>query len=204
MKRNLILTVIAGLLLFAGSCDLLKKDDDINPDETLGKEGTNWVASAADMPQATLTVTENKNGIAVGSLIYDGKSYTMKARISKTKIEDFVYSGGDESKPFTLCDFDAEKGTKWEYNVGNQKAVREVSHKSTEDDTFFGAFWLMVKVTEVTETVPSGVSVLGFQTGEVKTIVWQFNHKFGFVSARIIKSDDSEVNVTLDDTNAGS
>lgn len=199
--KKLIVIIIAGTLLTAMSCSLIEDEDKINPDNTLAKEGNSWTASAVDMPQAEITVTKNDNGIVNAAVKYDGQTYEIKAKVTETQIYDFVYSDGDESKPFLLCDFDANEGDKWEYNIGNQKAVREVTHKSTEDDTFMGAFWLMIKVVEVEETVPPGVSVHGFQTGEVKKIVWQFNHKFGFVSARIIKSDDSEVNITLDDTN---
>lgn len=182
------------------SCSLFE-DDAIDPEKTLAREGNSWTASATGMPAATITVNKNDKGIARASLTYDGQTYELKAKVTETQIYDFVYSDGDESKPFLLCDFDAEKGDKWEYNIGNQKVTREVTHKSTEDDTFFGAFWLMVKVTEVEETVPAGASVMGFQTGEVKKILWRFNHKFGFISATVIKSDDTEVNITLDDTN---
>ena len=199
--KKIFLIIIAGTLLAATSCNLFDKEDEINPDNTLAKEGNSWTASAVDMPQAEITVTKNENGIANAAVKYDGQTYEIKAKVTESQIYDFVYSDGDESKPFLLCDFDAEEGDKWEYNIGNQKVVREVTHKSTEDDTFLGAFWLMVKVTEVEETVPAGATVMGFQTGEVKKIIWRFNHKFGFVSATVIKSDDSEVNITLDDTN---
>jgi hypothetical protein len=149
------------------------------------------------------TISQNDKGIAKVQVSYEGKDFFLTSRVSKTKIEDFVYSNGDDTKGFTLCDFDAGVGTKWEYTVGTQKVVREVTHKSTDDDTYAPGLGMMVKVSEVTETIPDGLSVMGYPA-QVKQIKWSFNHKFGFIRAEVQKNDLSWVTVNMSGTNVGS
>jgi hypothetical protein len=199
-KLNLFYSSVLFSMLLISSCSLF--EENINPEDTVAKEGNMWQASATGYPEVTATVTQNDEGVATISVNYDGIDYTFKGKVSEKKIEDYVYSNGDESKPFTLCDFDAEVGDTWEYNIGNQTVVREVTYKSTEDDTFLGAMWLMVKVTEVTETIPEGITVAGYPA-EARQIVWSFNHKFGFVRAEVMKSDNSTITIGLTDTNIG-
>jgi hypothetical protein len=204
MKRLQFLTgmILIGFL-FISSCDLIDdiSNSDINPDETIAKEGNMWEANVTGYPGAKATIFENTKGIAKVQITYDSKDYFIYSRVSKKKIEDFVYSNGDESKPFTLCDFDAGVGTKWEYTVGTQKVVREVTYKSTTDD--FYALGLLLKVTQVEETIPEGLMIAGYPA-EVKKIKWTFNHKFGWVGAEVTKNDNTVVPVYLTDTNAGS
>jgi len=206
MKKLFLLPGIILIgLLFVSSCDLIDEitDANINPDETVAKEGNTWEASATGYPGVKATISQNEKGYAKISVEYDGKDYFVTGKVSKTKIEDFVYSSGDEDKPFTLCDFDAGVGTKWEYTVGTQKVAREVTHKSTSDDTYAPGLGLMVKVSKVTETIPDGLTIMGYPA-EAKQIIWTFNHKFGFISAEVQKKDNSWVTVNMTSTNAGS
>ena len=203
MKKLFVLFVLIGMsLLFVSSCNMI---DDItfDPDETVAKEGNYWTTQGSNIPNTTVTVSQNKKGVATMSFNYNGEDYEIKANVTKTKIQDFVYSGGDENKAFTLCDFDAAVGTKWEYTAGTQKVTREVTHKSTTDDTYAPGLGLMIKVSQVTETIPEGTSVGGY-TAEVKQIVWTFNHKFGFIRADVQKNDLSWVTINMTSTNAGS
>lgn len=202
-KLNLILMMLATALFMISSCDLVNDltDQDINPDETIAKEGNTWSGTATGFPEASITVTQNEKGIATFTLKYNGQDYFVNGKISKTKIEDFVYSGGDANKSFTLVDFDAKVGDKWEYAIGTQKVVRQVTYKSTTDD--FYAMGLMIKVIQVEETIPEGISVMGY-AAQAKKILWTFNHKFGWVGAEVTKTDNTVIPVYLSSTNAGS
>ena len=192
MRTTPFLTSSFILILFFSSCSLFEKDEVTNPDETLGKPGYVWYASADGYPEATLDIKENIDGVVTATLNYDDKNYTLKARITDNSIEDYVYSNGDISKPFTLVKFNASVGDKWEYNIGNQKVVREVVRKSTDDDVEYG-FWY-VKTVDVEETVPAGIQVMGYPAG-VKKILWRFNHRFGLISADVTTNDNTVVNV---------
>jgi hypothetical protein len=202
-KLNLLLMMLGAAVLMVSSCDMINDltEQDINPDETVAKEGNTWSGTASGYPETAITVSQNTKGIATFTLKYNGQDYTVAGKISKTKIEDFVYSGGDEAKSFTLVDFDAKVGDKWEYNIGTQKVVRQVTYKSTTDDYY--ALGLMIKVIQVEETIPEGITVMGYPA-QVKKIIWTFNHKFGWIGAEVTKTDNTVVPVYLSYTNAGS
>lgn len=187
-------------MFMISSCSLF--EEEINPEETIAAEGNFWQGSATGLPNAKATVMTNDKGIANITINYNGKDTFIKGRVSKKKIEDFVYSNGDESKSFKLVDFDDNVGAKWEYAVGTQKVVREVTHKSTTDDTFVPGLYLMIKVSEVVETIPDGIVVQGYPS-QAKQIVWQFNHKFGWISSAVTKTDNSVVYLGLSNTNVG-
>ncbi|WP_319499864.1 hypothetical protein [uncultured Draconibacterium sp.] len=184
------------LLVLAACSD----DDEVtDPEQTMGKVGNYWSAGASGYDDGRLTITQNSGGDVVGSLTFEGDTYTIEGKVTDNAIYDYVYSNGDKSKPFTLVKFDANVGDKWEFNVGNQKVVREVVRKSTEDDVEYG-FWL-VKTIDVKETIPTG-TIIKTSESEVKEILWQFNHKFGFISATIKTVDGKTTKVNGYSTNA--
>lgn len=197
MKTKVFLLVIlAGGFLV--SCNLINGEV-TNPDKTMGKPGNYWKAGVTGMDEdVTVTIDENKNGNVVASLTFEGKTYDIEGKVTSEGFYDYVYSNGDRKKPFTLVKFDAKVGDKWEFNVGSKKVVREVIKKSTEDDTPYGFF--LVKTIDVEETIPEGIEVKGGMT-QVKKIVWKFNHKFGFISATVTKTDNSTYQVYQFDTN---
>ncbi len=178
------------------SCDLLNLGDDnkitgsTDPSETLGVVGNWWKAKATGYSDATLLVTDNKDGLVTASLSYNGKTFEYQATVTTDGIFDYVYSNGDTKKPFTLVRFDAKVGDKWEYKVGSKKVVREVVRKSTEDDVQYGFF--LVKTIDVEETIPEGVEVRG-GVAPVKKVLYKFNHKFGFIAATLTKTDGTAV-----------
>jgi hypothetical protein len=200
-KLNFILMIAGIAMLMISSCDLID-DVTLNPDETVAKEGNYWTAQASGYSNTTATVSQNDKGLAKIDFNYDGQDYSITAKVTKTKIEDYVYSGGDEKKGFTLVDFDANVGAKWEYTVGTETVTREVTYKSTEDDYMVYGLGMMIKVVQVEETIPEGVTIGGYTAG-AKKILWTFNHKFGWIGAEVTKTDNSVVYVGLNSTNAG-
>jgi hypothetical protein len=201
MKQLSFMCMTGVVLLMLSSCNMID-DLTLNPDETVAKEGNYWTAQASGYPNTTVSVAQNDKGVAKMSFTYNGQDYEIAAKVTKTKIQDFVYSNGDEDKPFTLVDFDASVGDKWEYKVGTETVTREVTYKSTDDDYMVWGLGMMIKVTQVEETIPDGVMVMGYPA-EAKSILWTFNHKFGWIGAEVTKKDNSIVYVGLNDTNAG-
>ncbi len=197
MKSKLKIALFNALIVLAGfACS----DDEVtNPEETMGKVGNYWTAGASGYDDGRITITSNENGNVAASLVFEGTTYPLEGKITENGIYDYVYSNGDKSKPFTLVKFDAKVGDKWEFNVGNKKVTREVIRKSTDDDVEYG-FW-SVKTVDVEETIPTGTMVNGSES-QIKKIVWQFNHKFGFISATITKTDGTSVKANGYSTNA--
>lgn len=226
MKTKNLFNAFVVLFFVAGflSCDLLKTDkEETDPSKTMGKVGNYWSATVPGVGSTTVTIDENDGGDVIATIPYDGTEYEVEGKVTDAGIYDYVYSGGDKSKPFTLVKFDANVGDKWEFKVGNQTVTREVVKKSTTDDTSYHGFW-MIKTIDVLETIPSGFTftsgvfklksgsienpdnvhtrtMVNSGTSQVKSILWKFNHKFGFVSAEITKTDNTTVTVNQNDTN---
>ncbi|MDP3916051.1 MAG: hypothetical protein Q8R96_20165 [Bacteroidota bacterium] len=202
MKPKNLFNALMAVLIIIGisACDALKKDkEETDPEKTMGKVGNYWKGYADGYPNATMTIEENVDGNVVASFPYGGKTIEVEGKVTDNGFSDYVYSNGDKTKPFVLVKFDAKVGDKWEYKIGNQTITREVVKKSTTDDTPYG-FW-NIKTIDVLETIPAGVQVRG-ATSPVKTILYKWNHKFGFVFAEITKTDNTKVVVTSM-TNAG-
>lgn len=99
----------------------------------------------------------------------------VKSRITSEGIQDFMYSGGDMSKPFTLVKYSAIVGDKYEFTDNdNVKITRQVVYKSTTDD-YDIVFW-KIKVLKVEETKDDPI---------VEKIVYVANHKFGLVGVMV-------------------
>jgi hypothetical protein len=223
--KNLIYSLVILLLSGIAACDLLDANkEETDPSKTLGKEGNFWSANIPGVGITKITIDENKDGNVIATIPYNGENYEIEGKITDNGFYDYVYSNGDKSKPFTLVKFDANVGDKWEYKVGNQVVTREVVKKSTTDDTEYNGFWL-IKTIDVLETIPSGFVFAGgvslLKSGslsnqensmvkvnngvtQVKSILWKFNHKFGFIAAEITKTDDTKVTIYQDDTNSNS
>jgi hypothetical protein len=223
-KKELLSFLLLMIMLGLSSCDWLNPNKEItDPSKTMGKVGNYWTATVPDAPDAKITINSNSNGNVIATIPYNGVNYEVEGKITDNGFSDYVYSNGDKSKPYTLVKFDANVGDKWEYKIGNQTVTREVVKKSTTDDTSYG-FWL-VKTIDVLETVPAGLMINGAvgqlksgtifmpdnnvsqtksmygNVSQVKTILWKFNHKFGFIAAEITKTDNTKVIVSQIDTN---
>jgi len=230
MKPKFRILAILLIILIAGisACDLLnsKNEEETDPSKTMGKEGNYWSANIPGIGETAITIDQNNDGNVVASIPYNGTTYEIEGKITDAGFYDYVYSSGDKSKPFTLVKFDANVGDKWEFKIGTQTVTREVVKKSTTDDTSYQGFW-MVKTIDVLETVPAGLKLeggvslksglLNLNSGEadevakllsgetqVKTILWKFNHKFGFIAAEITKTDNTKVTINSNDTNVAS
>jgi hypothetical protein len=198
MKRfKTLLAALIMILIGVLACD--KTEDEVVVEETIGQVGTYWRMYLDNSAAGEVTINENNAGDIVASFTYDGNVHTVEAKITSNGIYDYVYSNGDKSKPFTLVEFDANVGDKWEYNVGNQKVKREVVRKSVTDDVEYGFYY--VKTIDVEETIPAGTMVNG-TASNIKKILWKFNHKFGFIEADITTTDNTVSKITSL-TNAG-
>lgn len=98
--------------------------------------------------------------------------FEFKLKITSEGIQDFVYSGGDLSKPFTIVKYSANVGDKYEFTgKDGKKVVRTVVQKDPLEDWYL-AFW-MVKTIRVEQDVADDPVI--------KKVTFITNHKFGLV-----------------------
>ncbi|MCZ7555966.1 MAG: hypothetical protein M5R41_06140 [Bacteroidia bacterium] len=110
-----------------------------------------------------------------------------KLKVTSEGMQEFVSSGGDLSKPFTIVKYNANVGDTWNFtNSKGENITRTVSYKSTTDDFPVG-FW-NIKVIKVDETRESPV---------FEKITWVTNHKFGLVGVLLKTKTGKDVNMTV-------
>jgi len=192
-KTGTVLIFIS--LLINYSCEKFER---VDVDKTIAKEGNYWQVSAIGYDDATLTVTDNNKGKVTAEIVFGDEEMTISGKVTEEGIWDYVYSNGDDDKPFKLVEFDDEVGESWSYNIGGETITRTVTYKSTTDDTYFG--FMLVKVIEVEEIVPEGIDVAG-RPSNAKKILWSFNHRFGLIYATVTLNNDDVVNLFTQDTN---
>lgn len=109
---------------------------------------------------------------------------TPRFKITSSGIQEFVSSGGDLSKPFTIIKYDANVGDAWTFTRPDGKTVtRTVTYHSTTDD-YPVAFWKM-KVFK-TESVEENDPV-------IQKIVYVTNHKYGTVGVHVFTTSGKEL-----------
>lgn len=137
--------------------------------------GTSGLAN--DVKFNILNTYLNKFGVELDTIDKNAMTLTveLKSKVTSEGIQDFMYSGGDLSKPFTIVKYSGVVGDKYEFtDKDNVKITRTIVSKSTTDDYPVG-FW-NIKVTQIEETKEDPI---------VEKIVYIANHKFGMVGAII-------------------
>lgn len=101
--------------------------------------------------------------------------FDLKMKVTSEGIQEYMSSGGDMSKPYTIIKYSANVGDKYEFtNPEGIKITRTVVSKSTTDDYSLG-FWL-IKVSKIEQTKEDPV---------IDKITYITNHKFGLVGVVI-------------------
>lgn len=100
----------------------------------------------------------------------------LMGKITDKGIQDYVYSGGDTDRPFTLVKYNASVGDSYSFTDDEGKTyTRRVVSKSTDDDYELG--FLYIKVLKIEETQEDDPLV--------DKITYYANHKFGLVGMEI-------------------
>lgn len=86
-----------------------------------------------------------------------------------------------ENKPFIIAKYDAKVGDKYVLDLaGGRKVTRTVTKKSSSDDFEWGWYYLKTITVEQDSDIPG-----------IAKIIYNVNHKFGWVSVDVIMEDGS-------------
>lgn len=127
----------------------------------------------------------NKFGISIDTSNHDDLKLHFSAtyKITSEGIQDFVYSKGDLSKPFTMIKYSAKVGDKYEFTTPDgEKITRTVIQTHTTEDWEIG--FLIVKTTRVEQPMVNDPLI--------KKITFIGNHKYGLVGA-IYEMNDGKI-----------
>jgi len=101
--------------------------------------------------------------------------FSTKMKVTTEGIQEFMSSGGDLTRPFTVVKYGSNVGDRYTFtDVDGNNLVREVTHKSTSDDYQFG--FINIKVVKVDQTGFPGIGRATFYA----------NHRFGLVNVDIV------------------
>lgn len=108
-------------------------------------------------------------------------------KVTSDGIQDFLTSGDNLSRPFTIIKYSMKVGDSWTFTRDDGVVVsRKVIHHSSVEDYDVGFWSLKVFKTEQTQQDPL-----------VPRIVWVTNHKFGLVGVHFFTVDNREIRVTV-------
>ncbi len=115
--------------------------------------------------------------------------FQAKAKVTSEGIQDFRYSNGNTSKPFTIVKYNAKVGDKYTYRTRTGKTVtREVTSRSTTDDYEWGIYH--IKVIKVKEKALADDPF-------VDEIEYISNHKFGLVGVKVLLKTGELIEMAL-------
>lgn len=210
MKTSCNFRLVLAVLLMAGltSCDILGGDsksatEPIGGDPTpMGSVGNTFSIpgmsgevieviqseGAVSTIQLTANITDPvlldmANQLSFLNVNGNQVSGSKKFRITDKGIQSYTKDG----KPFTMVEYGAKKGDTYTLKRSSSDLVREVTHKSTDDDYPWAFF--MIKTVQVEET---GQTLPG-----VSRIKYIANHRFGLVGYEIHFEDGSQKLFTI-------
>jgi hypothetical protein len=114
---------------------------------------------------------------------------TVHLKVTSEGIQDFRLADSDWTKPFTIVKYNCSVGDKWTFKTAaGQTVTREVTSKSTTDDTPYGFLLIKANVTEESPVTDlPGVTKIKYVT----------NHKFGLAKLIVVLTNGTELRITL-------
>ena len=130
-----------------------------------------------DMKNALLDYYKTKLGAVLDTTNKEAVklSFDMTGKVTSEGIQDFVHSGGNTSKPFTVVKYSGYVGDTWDFTDDQgKKYTRKVVSKSETEDYSYGP--IDIKTIRVEETGDDDV---------IEKITYIANHKFGLVGIMV-------------------
>lgn len=181
-------TFFSFLFLIAVIFSCSKDKDDNSENESprkLGQVGNEWKAELPGGGQLSSKVIANNNGIIDLQVYYNNIYDTLKVKLSDNSISDFVYSDGDESKPFTLVKFDAQVGDIHTFTSGKFQVEREVFERETYE---IPALAKEVETIGVAENFPPDFETVLYGY-TIIAVYWYISPVYGLVCIELLTSD---------------
>jgi hypothetical protein len=184
-SRSLLLIFLALFFAFFLGC---KDDDEDTPDDqtgTFGDVGDTWTAKFDDTHDIRGEIIANDNGLITIEVNLGGDIYTIKARLSSDKVEDFIHSNNDLTKPMTMVEWDCQVGDVYTFNIGDLYFAR---HIIEIEEYHVPALGKSLEMIGVYEYIPDALNFNLFGW-TVREISWYWHQTYGLVCIDIWMSD---------------
>ena len=154
----------------------------------LGKPGNIWTGSFPGGQPMSAEVISFNNGVVSLKVNIQRENIELKLLITENSISDFVYSMGNESKPFTLVRFDGKVGDTYRFFFGEHEVVRQIVETGHAYDV--PCLGKKVEVIGVAEYIPYGLypKINGYTA---RIIYWWISPEYGLTCIEI-DTDEGE------------
>jgi len=202
MKAKIFLVLFVSFSIILTTC---KKDDnnedDVPDTMSLAKVGNKY---STILPwgggQVNGEILSSDNGVIEIRVNYNRATAIVKAKVTENSFIDFVYSFGDENKPFTLVNFDAKAGDIYTFSFGNLQIVREVTEVNSV--YYITALGKDVSTICVMESIPYGLNItIGGKV--IRTVFWYFSPIYGLVCIEVITDEGDYYEIILNSIEIG-
>lgn len=194
MKTKLISLILLSFLFLFSDCKKDKEDSRSVMD--LGTPGNTWTGRFSDgQPMSAKVVSKNNGIITIGATI-QRDSIVIKVLITENSISDFVYSGGDESRPFTLVKFDGKVEDTYRFEFGNLEVVRQIVETGHSYDV--PCLGKKVESIGVAEYIPYGLypKINGYTA---RIIYWWISPEYGITCIEIDTDEGEFLNFNMEE-----
>jgi hypothetical protein len=176
-SKSLLFIFLALFLAFFLGC---KDDDEDTPDEPTGKlgdVGNTWTAKFDNTHDIRGEIIANDNGLITVEVNLGGDIYTVKGRLSSDKVEDFIHSNNDLTKPMTMVEWDAQVNDVYTFNMGDLNFAR---HIIEIEEYYVPALEKSLEMIGVYEYIPDALNfnMFGYT---VREISWYWHQTYGLV-----------------------
>jgi len=174
------------LVLFAFLFGCKDKEEDTPAEQgKLGDVGNTWTAKFNDTHDIRGEIISNDNGIITVEINLGGDIYTVKGRLTDDKLEDFMHSGNDITKPFTMVEWGCQVNDVYTFNIEELNFARHV----IEIETYYcQALDRSLEMIGVMEYLPDPINfnLFGYT---VRQINWYWHQTYGLVCIDIWTDD---------------
>jgi hypothetical protein len=173
-----------------------KKDNDNtngNASAVLGEVGNKWSAKINNH-NISARIISNNNGMIELEVDMEGEKDTILVEYNGNRVREFVHSGGDITKPFTMVEFDAEVGEMYSLSIeGGLYFQRDIIEKETYYIDALGKELLTIGVYE---EIPYWLDLQIFGIS-IESIIWYWHPDYGLVCVDIYTTDGQFIEVVF-------
>lgn len=190
MKHSYLLLIILSIFILCTCNDDNDSDNDSQP--TLGEIGNKWNVKVNGVNTITVEIIEKVGDIYTLEVSYAKLvSKEIKFGFNGSEVIDYVYSKGDDGKPFTMVEFDAEVGDVYTAEIDGIYHTREVIEKETYE---IPALEKELETIGVHEVIPYGIpsNFFGFT---IRVIIWYWHPDYGLVCADVYTEEGDHITI---------
>ena len=173
-----------------------KKDDDNNNGNAtavLGEVGNKWSAKINNH-DISARILSNNDGLIELEVDMEGEKDTVLIEYKGNRISEFIHSGGDVSKPFTMVEFDADVGDFYSLSLeGGLYFQRDVIEKETY---YIDALGKELPTIGVYEEIPYWLNLQIFGI-YIESVIWYWHPDYGLVCVDIYTTDGQFIEVVF-------